>query len=931
MKLVIKLIISLLIVVLGLLIAIPIFLEKNIDTLIQRSAKASLQADLNYNSVDLSLIRNFPKAKLSINNLLLQPHGVFEKDTLLYAQNAHMNFSILELFKSLDSPNLEIDHMELQSGVVKILQNEKGNSYTITKPSTSPETKAKDTLPTNPFQLKLDYEIADFKIIYADSISNTYLKINKFYHTGKGEVSQNSTDLITTTDLNFKLLSMGGMEYIHNAPINLRATVEADFKKQKYTFKENLGSFYKVPIQFDGWVQLLDKAIETNLKISSKEADFSELISCLPRAYSSDFKGLETQGTYHFEGEARGKYTSNEIPKMDFSLKSYNGMLKYPDLPKKIENINMDIGIRNTTGNPNHTQILVNNFEIQIEKDVFTTNGRISNLLKNPTFNFLTKGIIDLGNLKAAYPIDSYDNFPSSGILNANLALDSDLNAIEKEIYESIKAEGALEISEFKIHPEQMPSPLLIKRAKIDFTPSAIQLKDFILNTGASNLEAVGTIENFIPFLLTESPLKGDFKLNSNHFKVADFLTVSNNETGTITSDSTKKEVSEEISIIPEFLDIKTTFNAHNVIYDDLELSKVSGILEIVNQKADFKNLNADFLGGQIGLNGLVSYQKETKPEFSVGLDLKKLDIIHSFEKIELLQKIAPITKALEGLFTAKVALKGELTSEAFPDLSTLEGSISAQINQAKIATKKMPLLEKLNNKTTAINLDQLGLKELTTHIELENGAVSVKPFDISLGKDIDLQIQGTHGLNMQMDYALILTAPASQLGNSFTNLLNKTKHIASLKQLEETPIQVPIQLHGSFNAPKVSMDLKSSLQALSKNIIDTQKSELKSIAEEKAQKVTEKAKEKLGDQLSKTINKTISKIKNKEVTGVLSQVLKDKETKDTLVSTSNERSNDQIKKSDTSSLKLSKPKEKLQEAVKNTPKDLLNGLFKGK
>ena len=147
------------------------------------------------------------------------------------------------------------------------------------------------------------------------------------------------------------------------------------------------------------------------------------------------------------------------------------------------------------------------------------------------------------------------------------------------------------------------------------------------MTTGASDLNATGTLENVIPFVVADEVLKGDFKFNAQTFKVSDFMVASAEETVRESESSSEapSETTQE-GVIPSFVDFTSAFNANKVIYDNLELTNAKGLLAVKDQKAQLQDVSADFFNGSIGMTGELSTQNAT-PSFDFELDLDHLDI----------------------------------------------------------------------------------------------------------------------------------------------------------------------------------------------------------------------------------------------------------------------------------------------------------------
>ncbi|WP_010523349.1 AsmA-like C-terminal region-containing protein [Aquimarina agarivorans] len=891
MKIFFKIVGALVILIIATLVAIPFLLEKNIDKLVRNFTQNQVNATIDYSDIDLSLIKSFPSAQLQLENFKIINSAPFENDTLVYAKKIVGKLSIIQLIKGLDK-GVSIDKIAIDEARVNVLINKDGKAnydITIDKETTDNE-KTSET--ASNFKLNLNYEINDSHITYKDETSKTYVDILHLTHTGKGDVSEIITDLDTKTDMKMSF-AMGGMTYTKEMPIHLNALIAVDQNQNKYAFKENEALINQIPLEFNGHVQLLEKATDIDISFTSKKASFKDLLASIPSAYKKDIKGVKANGKFDLHGTIKGQSTDNLIPKLDITLRTENANFKYPDLPKGIDAITLIADIKNDTGLSKDTHIDIHSFKMKIDEDKFSANGKLSNVAENLKVYLKANGIVNLANLNKAYPVQLDTDL--AGIINANVTTNFDMASIEKEKYDNIKSTGTVSLSDFLFASAEMPHPIKIGTAKVDFQPTIVKLKQFTMNTGDSDLSATGTLENVIPFVFSDKVLKGDFELNSNTFKVSDFMVAETTDTKKDQENTPEtNEDTQAQGAIPPFLDITSRFKAATVFYDNLELKNTTGLLAIKDQKAILKDINTDIFGGSIGFSGYVS-TAEKAPVFDMELDMKKLSLAESFKSLEMLKKMTPIASALNGVFSTKLKLNGKLKDDFSPVLSSLKGNALANILDAKVDPEKNKLLSQLNQRTDFINLDKLNVKDLKANFNFEDGKVNVKPFDFNLTKDIKVTAAGAHSFDAGLDYNLTMDLPAKYLGASASGLLSKL----TASDQENMKVPVPISLGGTFTSPKIGLDMKGAISNLTQQVVANQKQQLK-------EKATTKVKEEVSKQLSKKVSG-----KAKDVLGGLLG-----EKKDT-------------KAVDSSNTK--KETKKTEDKVKDAAGKLLNGLFKKK
>jgi len=304
---------------------------------------------------------------------------------------------------------------------------------------------------------------------------------------------------------------------------------------------------------------------------------------------------------------------------------------------------------------------------------------------------------------------------------------------------------------------------------------------------------------------------------------MSDFMS----ETETSATSNTTTASSEAIKI-PAFLDCTINANAKTVVYDNLNLTNVTGKLLIKDQKATLSNVTSSIFDGALSVSGDVSTKEET-PTFNFSLGADNFDISKSFQGLELLQNLAPIAKLLQGKLNTTINLSGNLDNEFMPNFSTLSGSALAELLTTNLDQNENSLLSKLESSINFIDFSKLDLKDLKTKIEFANGQVSVKPFDLKY-KDIAITVSGSHGFDKTLNYNAIFNVPAKYLGSDVTSLLSKIDS----EDANNITIPVTANIGGSYTSPTVKTDLTSGVSNLTKQLVEIEKQKLLNTGKEK-------------------------------------------------------------------------------------------------
>ncbi|SDR76039.1 AsmA-like C-terminal region-containing protein [Christiangramia echinicola] len=805
-----------------LLIVAPFVFESQLKDLVKKTMNDNLNAQVDFKDIDLSMFRSFPQATLVIEDLSIINNEPFKGDTLALGEEVTLEMSIKELFKSSEEAK-KIDRLSLNNAYVNIKVDSLGNAnYDIAVEDTTTSTSN-----SKPFSLDLKhYEINNSRVKYDDKSSKISMNIENLNHEGNGDFSLDQSELDTYSEA-LVSLDYDGVNYLNQNSVILDAVFQMDLENMKYTFLENEAKVNQLPLTFDGYVQVNKEDTEMDITFKTPSSDFKNFLGVIPEIYAKNIENVDTNGDFVVNGRIFGKADDTFIPKMDIKITSNNASFKYPDLPKSVQDINLDMEVLNDTGLAEETYINIKNATFRIDQDRFSANGNISNLTENMLVDLALKGTINLANISQAYPMEMEQDL--NGILTADVKTSFDMNSIEKEQYQNVKSSGTASIRNFKYSSPEIPNEVQIANADMSFNQGNVRVPDLKMTTGKTDISASGSLQNLIGFLLTDEQLKGNFQVQSNTFSVNDFM-VAETEEITTTDENGKdqtvaKTTGKEAVKVPSFLDMELRFTANTVIYDNLELKNAKGLLIIRDETARLQDISTNIFNGSIGMNGLVSTKNQT-PVFEMDLNLNSLDIASSFNGLELMQSLAPLASAIEGKLQSTMSLKGNLNEDLTPQLSSLVGNALAELLTAEINPEKAALLSKLDSQLNFIDFNDIDLSKLKTNLTFQDGMVQIAPMNFNI-KGIDFQVAGSHGFDMNMNYDLKLHVPARYLGSEVGKTLGKL----SGETIENTTVELPIGITGNFQSPQIKVNMQQAVNNLTQKVVAQQKKNLENKA----------------------------------------------------------------------------------------------------
>lgn len=821
-------------VLLILLLLSPFIFKGSLEKLLKKTINENAPVNVEWSKLDLSLIRSFPKSSLTLSDFSVTTRGAFEGDTLASGKKLSLELGIMQIIKG--TTPLTIDAFRLEGGLIQIKTDAEGRSnYDFSDSDIDKEDI--DAEDGGEFSLALTkYDIIDTDIHYFDEKSGIFLSLSDIQHAGKGDFAMAKSELDTQTKA-VASFAMDGTEYLSNQRITLDAIIEMDLDNMKFSFLENQAKVNELPLTFDGYVQMLEDYNDVAISFSTPSSDFKNFLGVIPKEYLKHLDGVQTTGNFEVNGKIEGRVDDTYIPKMDIHVKSSNASFSYPDLPKTMQDIFIDLALRNDTGLMKDMYLNVGDLRFRIGNNPFAVKGSVHNFMDNALVDLMLKGTLNLGELKEVLPLENDLNL--AGIFKADMQMKFDMQSIEKERYDRIVSKGTASLLDFVYTGDAFKNDFHIADTKVSFNPQSIRLDSFQATTGKTDLAATGNIDNLIQFLMNGKELKGRFNVNSNAFHLSDFMVEEEENSKSKTPDNKLQTAEGSVFKIPAFLDASLNFNAKEIYYDNLVLKNTSGTATIANETASISNLKSDIFGGLLALSGDVSTSGEI-PKFHMNVSLQKVKIEETFKGMEFIRFIAPIANAFHGILDTQFNLAGDLANDFTPKLETLNGNAVLDILSANINPSDNKMIANLNQQLSFLNIEKLNLKDIHTAVQFNNGEIKMNPLEYSW-QDMHVRLDGVHSLTNEMRYNANFDIPAKYLGKEATALLARL----SPEDADKEHIILPVYITGSGTSPKIKVDTKAAIESLTAGIIDHQKDKARDKIEDKKGELEDKLRDK--------------------------------------------------------------------------------------
>lgn len=513
----------LIVLLVGAAVALPYFFKDKIVEAVRVEVNKTIDAELEFESVSLSLLRSFPNFNFRVEQLSLTGKGEFEGVALAKADQMAFTLDLMSVIKS-DRP-VAIKSVDFVKPTFRIIVTEAGKAnYDIMLPSESPEAEVDTAGDYSNVVVQLaSYSISDGHLIYDDRSVDMLLDMEGVDHTGTGNFTIDVYDLDTQTKARALTYKQGGITYLKRAEADLNAIFNIDQPASKYTLRDNNLVINSLEINADGFVQLMEEDILIELAFNSPQSEFRHLLSLVPNAYIAGYEDVEADGQFTLKGSVSGVYNGDReaFPAFQFTTSVSDGRVKYPGLPLGINNIQAQASVNSPSSDFDDLVVDVARFTMTLGQNPFSASFRLSNPISDPYLQAKAQGRLDLAELSKAFPMEGIEAM--SGLLTADLLIDSRLSYIEQEQYERVDMSGDLRLQNMNYAAEGMP-PVAINNAQLAFTPQSVKLSQFDAKLGRSDLKGSGQIDNILAYFSPEKTMSGNLQMRAALFDAGEWV-----------------------------------------------------------------------------------------------------------------------------------------------------------------------------------------------------------------------------------------------------------------------------------------------------------------------------------------------------------------------------------------------------------------------
>ncbi len=369
---------------------------------VKSGVSEQLNVEVDFSGLGVSLIKDYPKLSVRFTDLSLVGRDQFAGDTLFSAEDVGLAIDAWSLLRS-EQP-IDVKKIYLNKPHIRLIVLDSAHSNYLFYPQEASSSGSGEEMRL--LELR-SMEIVDGRFSYRDFPGQLEMRFTHLNHHGSGSWSGEQIQYVTQTTLDSLYVRKGAISYLKNVDMDWKADFSWHPDSRRLELGENLLRLNAMQLSSSGELVAKEDRMTIHMKIQAPNSPFKELFSLLPNAYTKDFSNLQAKGNFSLSGEINGDmyYEKALYPDFDFALQVQDGYVKYPDLPKAIEQVQMKMNVSKKGPSLDATVVDIPGMSFVVDGEPLQLHTHITHPLSALNAKGGIKGNLNLESLSKAYPI----------------------------------------------------------------------------------------------------------------------------------------------------------------------------------------------------------------------------------------------------------------------------------------------------------------------------------------------------------------------------------------------------------------------------------------------------------------------------------------------------------------------------------------------
>lgn len=771
-------------------VVVAAFFQEAVGKKLISQINKQLKTELKVGSFTLSLLRNFPDATASLNDVVVMG---LNKQPLLEAKEVAFNFRLLSLFES----QVKVHSVTVKDGALKVHIDKAGKSnYDIFKPSKSENESSK-------FNISLENaRLENMELIYQDDKLRHDMMTQVASATFSGQFSEKQFDLKSNASLASNFIDIDATRYFEGKKWGYDAVISVDLERGKYTFEKARVMVEENAFNVLGSVQSKKNFTDFDLKVTAEDASLESVIALMPAQYLSAFGDFSSTGRFKFAALVQGKLSAAERPAINFEFGLDDGKLSSPRLNEPFNDVSFDAHFTNGEGRNNQQSIFeITNFKGYLNRQLITLSLRVEDM-EDPKIDLKADGAIPVGEVYGLLNNPAITGGDGEVEIQ-NLSLSgyySDMVNIRSITAVEMSGDVIFDDASLNVNGET----LIFDTGKLLLRDNQLTLEGLKLQGAGSEINLQGSVSNLLPVLLADSlnsenaVLEFNAELRSPIMDVGRLVKltdvpVKEEEVQAEVFDSLKVAKNESRGRITDLL--KGGFNAQ---VGEFSFNKIEGrnfdgklVFEAATMRVEGK---ADGMDGKFALDGTVFFEKE--PRLEAKVDCQMIDVKEFFRQTDNVGQEYLKAENISGDMNSKLLIHAFWDSTGV--FLTDKLHVWAGVGIRKGELKNFQMLEEFATYAKIQDLRHVRFEDMQNWLEVKDGTFYL-PAMFLQNNAMNLTFAGEQSFDGRIDYGIKVNA-GQVLANKFKK---NNKNVESIPAKENGFFNLYFHVSGTLDKYK--------------------------------------------------------------------------------------------------------------------------------
>lgn len=735
-------------VTLFLLLVITIyFFEDKIKAYAVQRINQNLNTEIKVSEIDLTIWSSFPYASIDFKDVLIMDPTTVNKytDTMLYAKRLAFEFSVWDIA----SGNYSVKQIRVQDADINLYIDENGNeNYHFWKDS---EKKSDE---------KFEFDLQ--KVIIENSHINYVNKHNEqdySFFTQETNLSGNfrekTFDLNTDADLFVQHFYSGRIALLRKKQSHLELKIHVDIPKEQLTFQTGKLQIEDLLLGVSGWIGIGDTTT-CDLEIKTNKVELESIYRIFPKKLSEHLQRYDSQGEVKVDAKMKGEISKTSSPVINIDFSVADGSMKEKETGVELKKLHFKGHYTNF--NENETdELLLPELSGKFFDGSFKASIGIRNF-KDPKIKLDLDGDFNLATLHEFLQPPKIESM--AGELKTSIHLLASIDA-ENENLDLISASGKAKVRKGKISSKALALDLTDLQGVMEINNMDASIEGLSGKKGSSDFEINGVIKNFMPYALKENQhVNVVASLVSENIRLEDFIH---------TDASTQESLSTGNYVFPAMFNFNLDASVEKLTYGAFTGKKIKGNFKLLDKFFTASQLEIHLAGGKC--NGKLTVDGTSDKGFLIDTKqtVKEVQVDQLFSLFEDFGQKEITSKNISGKLNAEIDFFGymdphlNLHSETVSSHSQLELKngelkdfllLSDVVKYMRDVKYLVAIIKKKNLDRLEKQVKHIKFETISNEIRIQNEEIIIPAMKLE-SNVMDLNLEGTHGFDNDIDYKL--------------------------------------------------------------------------------------------------------------------------------------------------------------------------------